>query len=87
VPDFVYHDIHRLSADDVLKRLESSGSGLSPSETQRRLLPVSVPWMYMRSSTRSCGISASVFSYDEPRRSSPVLGIDAGTETSSPMRR
>jgi sodium/potassium-transporting ATPase subunit alpha len=37
VPDFVYHDIHRLSADDVLKRMESSGSGLSPSETQRRL--------------------------------------------------
>ncbi len=37
MPDFVYHDIHRLSADDVLKRMESSGSGLSPSETQRRL--------------------------------------------------
>ena len=37
MPDFVYHDIHRLSAEEVLKRLESGSGGLSPNETQRRL--------------------------------------------------
>lgn len=37
MPDFIHHDIHRLSAEEVLKRLESSEGGLSPNETQRRL--------------------------------------------------
>ncbi len=35
--DSGYQDIHRLSIDDVLKRLGSSGSGLSPNEAQQRL--------------------------------------------------
>ncbi|MFO0701299.1 MAG: cation-transporting P-type ATPase [Nitrospira sp.] len=32
-----YHDIHRLSTEEVLKRQETSNSGLSPNEAQRRL--------------------------------------------------
>ncbi|MGQ0694861.1 MAG: cation-translocating P-type ATPase [Nitrospiraceae bacterium] len=35
--DVRYHDIHRLLIDDVLKRLETDGGGLSPDEAQRRL--------------------------------------------------
>ncbi len=37
MPDFAYHDIQRLSIEDVLKRLEVSHSGLSYPEAQRRL--------------------------------------------------
>lgn len=37
MPDFSYHDIHRLSTEEVLKRLKSSDSGLSSNETRRRL--------------------------------------------------
>jgi sodium/potassium-transporting ATPase subunit alpha len=35
--NFRYHDIHRLSAEDVLKRLETSGGGLALDEALRRL--------------------------------------------------
>lgn len=34
---YSYDDIHRLSTEDVLKRLESDGGGLRPDEAQRRL--------------------------------------------------
>ncbi|HBH78544.1 MAG TPA: ATPase, partial [Nitrospira sp.] len=34
---FTYHDIHQLSVEDVLKRLETSTDGLSSDEAQRRL--------------------------------------------------
>ena len=37
VPDFSYHDIHRLSAEDVLKRLETTNAGLFSEDAQRRL--------------------------------------------------
>jgi sodium/potassium-transporting ATPase subunit alpha len=37
VPEFGYHDIHRLSADDVLKRLETVDGGLTTAEAGRRL--------------------------------------------------
>jgi sodium/potassium-transporting ATPase subunit alpha len=37
VSEFRYHDIHRLSREDVLKRLETSSSGLSNAEARRRL--------------------------------------------------
>ena len=37
MPDFRYHDIHQLSAEDVLKRLETGKGGLSSHEAQRRL--------------------------------------------------
>jgi sodium/potassium-transporting ATPase subunit alpha len=37
VPELSYQDIHRLSIDEVLKRLETSKSGLSSDEAQRRL--------------------------------------------------
>ena len=36
--DVRYHDIHRLLLEDVLKRLETDGGGLSPDEAQRRLV-------------------------------------------------
>ena len=35
--DFRYHDIHRLSTDEVLKRMETSSGGLSPEEARLRL--------------------------------------------------
>ena len=35
--DFRYHDINRLSAEDVLKRLETSSGGLASDEALRRL--------------------------------------------------
>jgi sodium/potassium-transporting ATPase subunit alpha len=38
VPDISSHDIHRLSVEEVLKRLESEGGGLSPDESRRRLV-------------------------------------------------
>jgi sodium/potassium-transporting ATPase subunit alpha len=37
VPEFRYHDIYRLSAEDVLKRLDTAGSGLTTDEARRRL--------------------------------------------------
>jgi len=37
VPEFRYHDIHRLSSEDVLKRLETGSSGLSNVEARQRL--------------------------------------------------
>jgi sodium/potassium-transporting ATPase subunit alpha len=36
VPDFRYHDINRLSTEDVLKRLETAASGLTTEEAVRR---------------------------------------------------
>ncbi|HLZ36057.1 MAG TPA: cation-transporting P-type ATPase [Nitrospira sp.] len=38
MPEFRYHDIHRLSTEDVLKRLETSDGGLTTDEARRRLL-------------------------------------------------
>jgi len=38
VPEFRYHDIATLPADEVLKRLETAAGGLSPEEARRRLL-------------------------------------------------
>jgi sodium/potassium-transporting ATPase subunit alpha len=38
VPDFRYHDINRLSIGDVLKRLETSESGLTTDEAIRRFI-------------------------------------------------
>ena len=35
--EFTYHDIQRLSIEDVLKRLETNNGGLSSNEAQRRL--------------------------------------------------
>jgi sodium/potassium-transporting ATPase subunit alpha len=35
--DFRFHDIHRLTAEEVLKRLETTGGGLAPDEAGRRL--------------------------------------------------
>ena len=35
--EFRYHDIYRLSAEDVLKRLETSSGGLASDEALRRL--------------------------------------------------
>ena len=35
--EFRYHDIHRLSTDEVLKRMETSSGGLSPEEARLRL--------------------------------------------------
>lgn len=37
MPDVSHHDIHRLSAEDVLKRMETTNGGLSPADVQRRL--------------------------------------------------
>lgn len=37
VPDINHQDIHRLSADDVLKRLDTTTGGLSSDDVQRRL--------------------------------------------------
>jgi sodium/potassium-transporting ATPase subunit alpha len=37
VLDVSYHDIHQLSTEDVLKRLETGSGGLRPDEAQRRL--------------------------------------------------
>jgi sodium/potassium-transporting ATPase subunit alpha len=37
VPEVSYHDIHRLSTEDALKRLETGSGGLSSDEAQRRL--------------------------------------------------
>jgi len=37
VSEFTYHDIQRLSIEDVLKRLETNNGGLSSNEAQRRL--------------------------------------------------
>lgn len=37
MPDFRYHDINRLSLEDVLKRLETSAGGLTTDEAIRRL--------------------------------------------------
>ena len=37
MPDFRYHDINRLSAEDVLKRLETGNGGLTSDEALRRL--------------------------------------------------
>ncbi len=37
MPDLSYHDIHRLSVEDVLKRIEIGSDGLSVDEAQRRL--------------------------------------------------
>ena len=36
MPDFRYHDINRLSTEDVLKRLETAASGLTTEEAVRR---------------------------------------------------
>jgi len=36
VADFRYHDINRLSADEVLKRVETGGGGLTPDEALKR---------------------------------------------------
>jgi len=36
VPEFRYHDINRLSTEDVLKRLETAASGLTTEEAARR---------------------------------------------------
>jgi sodium/potassium-transporting ATPase subunit alpha len=38
VPDFRYHDINRLSTGDVLKRLETTESGLTTDEAIRRFI-------------------------------------------------
>ena len=35
--EFRYHDIHRLTADEVLKRMETASGGLSPEEARLRL--------------------------------------------------
>ena len=35
--EFRYHDIHRLAADEVLKRMETASGGLSPEEARLRL--------------------------------------------------
>ena len=35
--DFQYHDIHRLSADEVLRRLGTCSDGLSPDDAAKRL--------------------------------------------------
>ena len=32
--EFRYHDIHRLSTDEVLKRMETASGGLSPEEAR-----------------------------------------------------
>ncbi|MDF0674334.1 MAG: cation-transporting P-type ATPase [Nitrospira sp.] len=37
MPDISHHDIHRLSAEDVLKRLDTANGGLSSADVQRRL--------------------------------------------------
>lgn len=37
MPEFRYHDIGTLAIDEVLKRLETAGGGLSPEEARRRL--------------------------------------------------
>ncbi len=37
MPEFRYHDINRLSTEDVLKRLETGSGGLTPQEALRRL--------------------------------------------------
>jgi sodium/potassium-transporting ATPase subunit alpha len=37
VSDFGYHDLHRLTIDDALKRLQTGSGGLQPDEAQRRL--------------------------------------------------
>ena len=36
VPDFRYHDINRLSTEDLLKRLETAGGGLTSEEALHR---------------------------------------------------
>ncbi|MDI3465916.1 MAG: Na+,K+ P-type ATPase [Nitrospira sp.] len=36
--DFAYHDIHQLSTEDVLKRLETGNDGLRSDEAKRRLV-------------------------------------------------
>ena len=38
MPEFRYHDINQLSADEVLKRLETGNGGLSTDEARRRLI-------------------------------------------------
>ncbi|MEY4528247.1 MAG: hypothetical protein RL768_1966 [Nitrospirota bacterium] len=38
MPEFRYHDIGTLTADDALKRLETAGGGLSPEEARQRLI-------------------------------------------------
>lgn len=37
MPEFRFHDINRLSADEVLKRMETDQGGLSLDEARRRL--------------------------------------------------
>lgn len=37
MPEFRFHDIHRLSVEDVLKRMETASGGLSVEEARRRL--------------------------------------------------
>ncbi|HEX6728081.1 MAG TPA: cation-transporting P-type ATPase, partial [Nitrospira sp.] len=37
MPEFSHHDIHQLSIEDVVKRLETNNGGLSSDEAQRRL--------------------------------------------------
>ncbi|NOS76582.1 MAG: cation-transporting P-type ATPase [Nitrospira sp.] len=37
MPEFRYHDIGTLAIDEVLKRLETAGGGLSPEEARKRL--------------------------------------------------